>query len=288
MFKSPTKILVVHKAGDRTTSVLGGKGPHDKPRKLKGTYTAAYRSSLYSIHVSPYAYGLKRRCLRLNTTRIIHITYLFLPFFLLLTFSFLFPPMSPVSVQSTINTNIPCKRKHVEEDTASSTGDNDNLLSSMSLPDLLLLLTNSVTPTVPIPQDATSSTDTTTISTSPITITNDVIAEESPTSISCFDQETAPPSSILPPMLGDDWFLLDNALPPVHHEAPESPSCSSASSFSAPSSSPSITPVQQPMDMFATATTTTTEQQQQQESNEFTVMIMTGRVAQKSYGTEKR
>lgn len=288
MFKSPTKILVVHKAGDRTTSVLGGKGPHDKPRKLKGTYTAAYRSSLYSIHVSPYAYGLKRRCLRLNTIRIIHITYLFLPFFLLLTFSFLFSPMSPVSVQSTINTNIPCKRKHVEEDTTSSTNDNDNLLSSMSLPDLLLLLTNSVTPTVPIPQDAASSSDTTTISSSsPITITNDVMGEEPSSSISCFDQETAPPSSILPPMLGDDWFLLDNALPPVHHEAPESPSCSSASSFSAPSSSPSITPVQQPMDMFATATSTITEHQQQ-ESNEFTVMIMTGRVAQKSYGTEKR
>lgn len=187
-------------------------------------------------------------------------------------------PMSPVSVQSTINTNIPCKRKHVEEDTSSSTGDNDNLLSSMSLPDLLLLLTNSVTPTVPIPQD-TSSTDTT-------SITNDAIAEEMSSSISCFDQETTPPSSILPPMLGDDWFLLDNALPPVHQEAPESPSCSSASSFSASSSSPSITPVQQPMDMFSTAIST--EQQHQQESNEFTVMIMTGRVAQKSYGTEKR
>ncbi|KAI9318162.1 hypothetical protein BX666DRAFT_1935478 [Dichotomocladium elegans] len=89
----------------------------------------------------------------------------------------------------------------------------------------------------------------------------------------------APPSSILPSASTDDcWsFLLDNTAAAEEDFVATSPSSSFSSMTTAATTLPPPLPEEDEAAINDVAI-----------GNEYTVMIMTGRVAQKSYGTEKR
>ncbi|KAI8142479.1 hypothetical protein BJV82DRAFT_579536 [Fennellomyces sp. T-0311] len=108
------------------------------------------------------------------------------------------------------------------------------------------------------------------------------------------DAWVAPPSSVLP--VDNDWFLLDDA--PLFHEEPVCPSSPASSSASDELTASPVTPPTQTQSLVPSNPGTEWKSLLQQylgqpessgpAANERTVMIITGKVAQKSYGTEKR